>query len=83
MVWGGWPVKRDEREGLQRGNWQIVAIEADAVGGEGVDVGAVGVEAAVVAGELGTHVVGHEEEDVEGALAGAGGWRFGAGRLGG
>jgi hypothetical protein len=48
----------------------VVAIEADAFGGESVDVWTVGLEAAVVAGELGAHVIGHEEEDVEGALAG-------------
>jgi hypothetical protein len=48
----------------------------------------VGLKAAVVAGELGAHVVGHEEEDVEGALAGVscggfiGGGRRGLGRGG-
>ncbi len=47
----------------------VVAVEANAFGGEGVNVWAVGLEAAVVAGEFGAHVVGHEEEDVEGALA--------------
>ncbi len=54
----------------------VVAVEADAFGGEGVDVGTMGVEAAVVAGEFGAHVVGHEEEDVEGAFARLGGWGF-------
>ena len=48
----------------------VVAIEANALGSETVDIGAVRVEAAVVAGELGPHVVGHEEEDVETASAG-------------
>ena len=47
----------------------VVAVEANAAGGEGVDVGAVRVEAGVVAGEFGAHVVGHEEEDVERAFA--------------
>ncbi len=54
----------------------VVAVEANALGGESVDVGTVRVEAAVVAGELGAHVVGHEEEDVEGALAGVSGGGF-------
>jgi hypothetical protein len=58
------------------------AVEADAARGQSVDVGAVRVEAAGVAAELGAHVVGHEEEHVERALAGVdgGGVRFGRGR---
>jgi hypothetical protein len=50
----------------------VVAIEADAFGGKGVDVWAVSLEATVVAGELGAHVVGHEEEDVKTTFAGVG-----------
>ena len=55
--------------GIAERELAVVAVEADALGGELVDVGRVRVEAGAVAGELGAHVVGHEEEDVERALA--------------
>jgi hypothetical protein len=55
--------------GIAERELAVVAVEADAVRAECIDVWAVRVEAAVVAGKLGAHVVGHEEEDVEGALA--------------
>jgi hypothetical protein len=53
--------------GIAERELAVVAVEADATGGKGVDVGAVRVEAGVIAGELGAHVVGHEKENVEGA----------------
>ena len=65
-----------EERGARRiaeGELAVVAVEADALRCQLVDVGAAGVEAAGVAGELGAHVVGHEEEDVERLFARADG----------
>ena len=55
---------------VAEGKLAVVAIEANPLFGERVDVGTMCVEATSIAGEFGTHVVRHEEEYVERPLAG-------------
>ena len=64
-------VAREQRRprGIAQRELAVVAVEAHAACAQRIDVGTMHVEAAVVAGKLGAHVVGHEEEHVERAFA--------------